>query len=133
MDRRSCFCERVLESRTPLLERRLAQVFLSDREKIPGHERCRRLLSEHLHARRRWMDAQQQGLEVETLRAGNHDLAVDDTSFWQRGGKRRDELRKISVHRFFIPALQKDVVPVAKYERSESIPLRLEEPTLSRW
>ena len=133
MDRRSGFGERVFEPRTTLLERRLTQVFVSDGEKIPRHERCRRLLGEHLHARCRRMDAQKHGLEVETLRAGNHDLTVDDTSLWQRGRKRRDELRKVSVHRFLVPALQKDVVAVAKYERSESIPLRLEEPTFSRW
>ena len=57
--------EHGLEPGPTLALRRLAQVFVTERQQVPRHERGRRLRGEHLHARRGGMDAQQQRFEVE--------------------------------------------------------------------
>src|SRR6266487_6435928 len=77
------------------------------------------------------MNAQQQRLEIESAVANDDDLAVDDASLRQRCEKRRGELGKIAVHRFLVAALQHDLIAIAKNERPESIPLRLEEPAVA--
>ena len=78
MDRRSGTAENLLEFFAPQLERHFAQVVIAQREKVPRHERRRRFLCQHFHARRGRMDAQQQRFEIESVRADNHDLAIDD-------------------------------------------------------
>src|SRR6266550_5254871 len=118
------------EAGASLFERHLAQIFIADREEVPHDVRGRRLFGEKLHARRRRMNAQQQGFKIETCRSGDHDLAVDDASLRQGSSERREQLRKIAVHRLLVAALKKHLVAVAKDERAEPVPLRLEEPSV---
>ena len=74
------------------------------------------------------MDAQQQRLEVEAAGADDDDLAVEDTPLGQCPGERGGQLGEIPVHRFFVTALQQDLVAVAEHQGSEAVPLRLELP-----
>ena len=60
-----------------------------------------------------------------------HHLAVDDAPVRQRGLQRRRELREVAVHRLLVAALQQDLLPVAKNQRSKPVPLGLELPSLA--
>ena len=72
-----------------------AQVLVADREKIPADEARRGLTGQHRDARRGRMDPEQERLELETLRAGDDDLAIDDAPFRELLEERRCELRKV--------------------------------------
>jgi hypothetical protein len=115
----------------PDRQRHRAQILIADREQVPRHERRRRLRRQQLYPRRRRMDAQQKRLEVEPLLADDHDLPIDHAPLRQRRHQRRDQLRKITVHRLRIPALQHQLVAIAEHERPKPIPLRLEQPPIA--
>src|SRR5207247_3976484 len=100
------------------------------REKIPAHERARRLRGQELHPRYGGMDTQEQRLEVEPADADDDDLAVDDAALGERVGERRQELGEVSVHRLLVSALQQDLVAVAKHQRAKAVPLGLEQPAV---
>ena len=55
-----------------------------------------------------------------TQRAGN----------WARNGV--EQLGKIAVQRFFIAALDENLVAIAEDQRAKAIPLRFEDPGLAR-
>ena len=77
MDRRLRGVERELEAPPALVLRRLPQILAVERERVEGDERRGRLLRELRHARRRRMKPQLQRVEVEAVRRGDDDLAVD--------------------------------------------------------
>src|SRR5687768_12312159 len=77
------------------------------------------------------MNPKEHRFEIESRAADDHDLAVDDASLRQHCGQRLDELREVAIHRLGVTALQKDLVPIAKHDRAEAVPLRLEQPPLS--
>src|SRR3954453_14903385 len=131
MQGRLRFGERFLQPLAARGERRLAQIVVIDRQQIPPDERCRRLLREQLHARRRGMNPQQQRFEIETVRSGDDDLAVDHAALRQHRRERLDELRKVAVQRLQIAALQQELVFIAKHQRAEAVPFRLEEPAVA--
>src|SRR5688572_20226657 len=77
------------------------------------------------------MDPQEQRLEVEALGPDDDDLAVEDAPLGQRARQGGDELREVAVHRLLVPALQQDLVAVAKDQRAEAVPFGLELPSLA--
>src|SRR6267142_962466 len=99
MKRRLRAREQLLELRAPLRERNLAQIIVAQREHVPCDVRRWRLLGEQLHARRGRMNAQQQRLEVETIRASDDDLTVEHATLGKRIEQRRDEFREVTIHR----------------------------------
>ena len=131
MDRRGGVAEHFIESRPAIFQRSFAQIFVANREQIPRNVRSRSLFREKLHTRCRRMNSEEQRFEVESRRADDHDLAIDDAALRQRRLERRDELRKVTVHRPFIAALKQDLIAVAKDERAESVPFRLEQPAVA--
>src|SRR5581483_10002273 len=62
----------------------------------------------------------------------DHDLAVDHAAPGEILRERGNELREVAVERLLVAALDEDVLAVAKDERAESVPLRLEDPALAR-
>jgi hypothetical protein len=91
-------------------------------------------LGEHLHARRRRVDALRQQLEVESRPAARRgrrrrlrddDLAVDHAPLRERLADRRDDVREVAVHRLRVPGVDPDLVPVAVHDGAEAVPLRL--------
>src|SRR4029078_11003098 len=58
----------------------------------------------------------------------NHDLAIDDRSWWELGERRVMKLGKVAIQRTEIATLDEDFVArTATYERSEAVPFRLVE------
>src|SRR6266498_3839345 len=117
-----------LEPFPPRRERYLAQVLAVQRQEVPGDVGCRRLLGQQFHARRGRMDAQEQRLEVEPPFPDDDDLAVEDTACGERRTQRLNELGEVPVHRPLVAALEQDLIVVAKHQRPEAVPLRLELP-----
>jgi hypothetical protein len=120
--------ERLFEARATLGLRRLGQVVVADRQEVEGHVGRRGLGGELLHARDGWMNTLLQALEVEPpLAVDEDDLAVEHDPLRKRGFERGLELRKVSIERSPIPALDVERVAVAENEGPEPVPLRLEE------
>src|SRR5688572_19393560 len=76
------------------------------------------------------MDAELQGVEVETLLVGEHDLAVDHRAGREGLQQRGFELGEITVERFVVPADYLDVLVVPEHDRPETVPLRLVQPAI---
>ncbi len=72
--------QHTLEPFAPLGERCLAQVFVAQRQEVPGDVRGGRLCGQELHPGGGGMDAQEQRFEVEAVGADDDDLAIDDAS-----------------------------------------------------
>ena len=79
------------------------------------------------------MDALLQGVEVEPVVGGDHDLAVDDGALRERRLERLDQLREVALERERVAARDVDVVAVAKDDRPKPVPLRLVEPLALAW
>src|SRR5215204_1056268 len=79
------------------------------------------------------MQSQLQRIEIEDAVLGNHDLAVDDASRRQALEKRIVQLRKISIERLEITALNVDVVRAAEDDGAKAIPLGLEQQAGGAW
>ena len=82
-------------------------------------------------ARRCGVDAKEERLEVEPALAGDHDLAVGDAPLGEAGEERTRQLGKIAIQRLELARLQVQLRSVAKHERTEAVPLRLEEPAVA--
>src|SRR6476646_785675 len=70
------------------------------------------------------MKPELQGVEVEPLRSGDDDLAVEHGSRRQLIQEDLVELGKVTIEWSQIAALDEDVVLGAKHNRAESVPLR---------
>src|SRR5688572_6916169 len=75
------------------------------------------------------MHSQLQRIEIERPAAGHDDLAVADTLLRQAGFQWLEQLRKVSIERLLIAALQQELVAVAKQQSSKAVPLRFEDPS----
>src|SRR5665213_963916 len=71
------------------------------------------------------MDPLGQRIEVETGRAGDHDLTVDDATVGQVGPQRVHQLGEVPGKGLFVAAAQHHVVAVAEDDAPEAVPLRL--------
>ena len=80
VDRRTDRSQRPLEHLAALAQRCRPQVLVVEGEEVEGHERRWRLRREAPHARLGGMDALLQGVEVEPVGAGDHDLPVHDAA-----------------------------------------------------
>src|ERR1041385_6941371 len=78
------------------------------------------------------MQAQLQGVELERVVDGHHDLAIQHTPLRQLLFDRVDELWEVSIERPLVATLNENFVAVAKDQRAESVPLRLEDPAFTR-
>ena len=77
------------------------------------------------------MDAQLKCVKVQAVVLNDDDLTIADVSVRQDRLERCDQFRKVTIERFLISTLNQDFVPIAEYQSSETIPLRLEEPSFS--
>ncbi len=66
-------------------------------------------------------------IEVEAVRAGDDDLAVDDAAGRERRQQQRVQLGEVAIERPQIAALDEDVGVAAEDDGAEAVPLRLEE------
>ena len=110
-----------------LRERPLEQRLVVEGEDVEGHERGRRLLGQHRHARRRGVDALLERLEVLAALGGADDeLAVQHVAaMWEA------ELGKVAAEPLAVSRLDVDVVAVHERDGPKAVPLRLEEPAVT--
>src|SRR6266702_1439056 len=78
------------------------------------------------------MNAELECVEVQSTSRCDHDFAVENATVRQLSPQRFHKLRKIPVQRFPVAALNQDFVGLAEDQCAKSIPLRLEQPVLSR-
>ena len=93
-----------------------------------------RLGGQHLHPRRRGVDAEQEGVEVEPAVGPRDDhLAVEHEARVRAADRaqRLLELREVSIERLQVPGLDVDLAAVAEDERAKAVPLRLVDPALA--
>src|SRR5438309_835154 len=74
------------------------------------------------------MDAQLQGVEVETLVARDHDLAVDHTALLERRRERVYQLREVTLEGQLVSTCNMDAFAVAEDDGPESVPFGLVNP-----
>ena len=72
------------------------------------------------------MQAQLQRIEIKLILVHDDDLPIENAARRQRGTERIQQLRKVAVQRLFVAALDQNLIPVPKYQRTKSIPLGLE-------
>src|SRR5215469_9446981 len=77
------------------------------------------------------MQSKLQRIELQSIFADNHDLAVEDAPGWQLSLERPQQFRKVSVQWLFVPALNKNVAAVAEHQCPEAIPFGLEDPAIA--
>src|SRR5260370_30287365 len=113
------------------LERFAPPIAIPFGKQIEKDHRCRTLLRKQFNSRRRWMKPKLQFLEVEPIVLCDHDFAVENASIGQLRTERFEQVRKISIQRFRIAALNKNFVSAAKDQRTKPVPLRLEDSCFS--
>src|SRR5262245_59450104 len=106
MDWRLCPIEQLFERSTARYLRRVDETSPTDCKHVESDERRRRFLSELRYSRRRWMQSQLEGVEVEPSRGRDHDLAVDHAVFRQTFDQYVVQVRKVAIERPRVAALQ---------------------------
>ena len=119
-----------IQARPPHLLRHVAQVLVAERQEVPGDERRGGGLGQHLHPRRRRMDPQQQVLEMERPVVRDDDLPIEDAPLREGRPQRLGEFGEVAVERLQVARLDVNLVAVTEDQRSEAVPLRLEEPAV---
>jgi hypothetical protein len=125
VDRRRGLAKKHLQELAALALGSGAEVAVVEGEQIPGHVAGGRLGREQLDPRRRGVDAQQQRVEVQAARPGDHHLPVQDAAWWQCGAQRGREFGEVAVERLLVAALDEDLVAVAEDDGSKAVPLGL--------
>ena len=73
------------------------------------------------------MQAHLESVEVQAVRRGDHDLAIQNRAVRQPGPKCVVQLRKIPIERLEIAALDEDLVAATKDNGAKAVPLGFEE------
>lgn len=102
-------------------------------EKIKEDHGSRRLSREKLHARCRWMEPQLQRVEIQALRSGNYDLAIQNAMERQLLPEGINQLRKVPIQRLSITTLNENLISIAKNDAAKTVPLGLEYPGTVLW
>src|SRR5438309_5787411 len=79
------------------------------------------------------MKSELKRIEIETFITRDDDFTIEHALFGQLGFQWIDELRKISIERFFVAALDENFVAIAEDECAEPVPFRLEDPSFAGW
>ena len=74
------------------------------------------------------MQPELQSIEVEFIVLHNDQFTIQHTTIRQTSAQGFEQFGKIAIERLLIAALDQDFTAIAKYQRAESIPLRLEHP-----
>ena len=115
------------------LLRDVAEVLAVHGQHVERDKRRGRLLRQLRDPRRRRMQPQLQGIEVEAARRGDDDLAVDDTVVREIRQQRVVQLGKVPIERPQVAALDEHVAAAAKHDRAKAVPLRLVEERAAGW
>jgi hypothetical protein len=72
-------------------------------------------------------------IEIQCSVIRDHDFAISNAPLGQLLKQRFDKFGKVPVQRSLIPALDQDLVSIAKYNRPETIPFGLIDPFRADW
>ena len=125
VDGRGAVAEGLFEQATADREGLAPQVPSVQGEEVEGHERRRGAVRQHRHPGGGGVDALQQGVEVEPVLAGDHDLPVDDGPRREGAADGLDQLGEVPGQWPLVPAAQLDLVAVSEDHTPEAVPLRL--------
>lgn len=114
-----------LEETTPLGERGLPQVGVSQGEEVEGHIGHRGLTGQAIDSGISGVDSLLERVEVESTRRDQDQLAVDNTAAGQRLPERADDLGEVPLQGSLVPAAQGDLVTVPEDNAAEPVPLGL--------
>ncbi len=115
-----------------LREGQRAQVLSLRSENIKCNERGRRRDGEHPDAAGGGMQAKLQRLEVEAVRRHDDNLAVHHRAYAKLRNERIDQLGEVTSEILSLTALDERAGPIAKDDRAEAVPFRLEDPAPTR-
>ncbi len=127
MNRRPGIGQQPLQARATLGLRDTAQVLPVDGKRVKPDEGGRRLNSEPGGTGGGRMQAHLESVEVQAVRRGDHDLAIQNRAVRQPGPQRVVQLRKIPIERLEIAALDEDLVAATKDNGPKAVPLGFEE------
>ena len=78
------------------------------------------------------MQPKLQRVKVEPVVADDHDLSVEHAAIGQLRRQRVGELGEVAGERLLVATLNEELIAVAKDERAEAVPFRLEDPSVAR-
>ena len=113
-------------------ETAFAQIAIALAQQIEKDDRRGRLLRKQLYSRRGGMETKLERVKIECAISRNDNLAVEHAASRQLGQQRSHQLREIAIQRFFVAALNQDVVAVTKNQGAKPIPFRLKNPLPGR-
>ena len=125
--RRPGAAEHLFEQRPSRSEGLAAQVVVTQGQQIEGDERGRRRGRQELDSRCGRVDPLQQGVEVETRLAGDHDLAVEDATLRHIRQQRLDELGEVARERLRVATAELHLRTVTEDQAAKAVPLGLVE------
>src|ERR1700722_16176050 len=74
------------------------------------------------------MQTQLQRIKIKPIILDDDHLSIDHTTCGQRRAEWFEQLRKVALERFFVAALDENLISIAKHQRAKPIPLWLENP-----
>src|SRR5271163_482462 len=74
------------------------------------------------------MQTQLQRIKIKPTIFDDDDLSIEHATRWQQSVQRFQQLRKVTIERFCVAALNENLIFIAKHQRAKSIPLWLENP-----
>jgi hypothetical protein len=95
-------------------------------QQVEGHERRRGLGRQPVDAGLGRVDALLEGVEVQAVGPGHHDLAVDHAPIGEGSPQRAEELREVAGEGPVVAGPQLELVAVAEHDAPEAVPLGLE-------
>ena len=131
MNRRPGIGHQPLQPPAPLGLRETAQVLPVDGKRVKPDEGGRRLSSELGDTGGGRVQAHLEGIEIEPVRRGDHDLAVEYAAVGQPGPQRVVQLREIPIERFEVAALDEDFVAATKDDGPKAVPFGFEEKSVA--
>src|SRR5919109_1288503 len=119
------------EASAALLVGQVEEGLVTHRQKVERDQLGRGLAGEHLHPRGRRVDPLRE--QVELLDPVHHHdhLAVEHQPLGGQLQHLLDHIREVAVHRTTVAALEVYLRAVAKDDRAEAVPLRLEAPAVA--
>jgi hypothetical protein len=79
------------------------------------------------------MNPKLERVKVKTGSTRNDYLTIQDTGVRQLRVQGLQQFRKVAIERFTVPTLNQDLVAISEDDSSETIPLRLKDPTATGW
>ena len=119
------------EDGAALRERTIAEIVVTESKDVEHDDLSRSCISQHAHTRIGWMNALAKRVEVEHAVHFNNDLAIEHATRRQTGKQRGNQLGEVTREGLLVPTAEYHLVAVTEHDRTESVPFRIEQPTVA--